>query len=88
MNGLKRYHSNYMNAYRATASSSHERRIAIVEQSLSAQITPQIVRIEALQDRIAHLKSKIQCIQERCGSKIIMAQILESLKDIQSEAWR
>jgi hypothetical protein len=55
--------------------------MVVVEETLMSHITPQIARIDALQDRIDHLKSEIQCIRERCGSKIILAQILESLKD-------
>lgn len=86
MNGLKPYYRKNMNTSRATAS-SHDRRSVIVEKSLWSQITPEIARIEALQDRIAHLKSEIQCMQARSGSKIIVAQILESLKDMQGEAW-
>lgn len=87
MNGLERYHRYHMYACRGT-DSSHDRQIFIVEEPLRSQIIPEIARIEALQDRIAHLKSEIQCIQARSGSKIIMAQILESLKDMQGEACR
>jgi TolA-binding protein len=87
MNGLKRDHRNCLNVCRLTAS-SHTRHIAVVEESLRSQITPQIARIDALQDRIANLKSEIHCMQERCGSKNFMAQILESLKDMQGEAHR
>lgn len=85
MNGLKPYHRKKMKARRAAAA-SHDRRNVIVEKSLWSQITPEIARIEALQDRIAHLKSEIECFQARSGSKIIMAQILESLKDMQGRA--
>lgn len=85
MNELKpNYHKN-MNACRAAAS-SHDRRTVVVEKSLWSQITPEIARIEALQDRIAQLKSEIECFQARSGSKIVVAQILESLKDMQGEA--
>lgn len=87
MNGLRRYHRNNMNACRFTAS-PHDRDIAFIEESLRSQVTPQIARIDVLQDRIANLKSEIQCIQKRYGSKVIMAQILESLKNLQGEAWR
>jgi hypothetical protein len=87
MNGLKRYHRNHMYASWGTVS-SHNRRTLIVEASLRSQIIPEIAKIEALQDRIARLKSEIQCIQARSGSKTIMAQILESLKDMQDEACR
>ena len=86
MNGLKPYHRKNMKAQRTTASPC-DRRNVIVEKSNWSQIVPEIARIEALQDRIAHLKSEIHCMQERSDSKIIMAQILESLKDMQGEAW-
>jgi transposase len=84
MNGLEPYHRDPLCACCGTAT-SHDRRILIVEESLGSQIEPEIARIEALQDRIAHLKSEIRSIQARSGKKIIMAQILDSLKDMQGE---
>jgi hypothetical protein len=84
MNGLERYRRNHMYACCGTESSC-DRHIFIAEEFLRSQIIPEIARIEALQDRIAHLKSEIRCIQARSGSKIIMAQILDRLKDMQGE---
>lgn len=85
MNGLERHHRNHMHACRGTESSIGKH-IFLVEGSLRSQIIPEIARIEALQDRIAHLKSEIKCMQEQWGSKNFMAQILESLKDMQNGA--
>jgi uncharacterized small protein (DUF1192 family) len=75
-----------MNACRFTAS-SHDSCFAVAQESLRVHITPQIARIDELQERIALLKFEIQNMQERCDSKNFMAQILESLKDMQGETW-
>jgi hypothetical protein len=85
MNGLKHYQRHHINGCWDTVT-SRDRRIATIEESLRSHITPEIAMIDALRGRIAHLKSEFQCIQDRCGSKIIMAQILESLKDLQGRA--
>ena len=82
---LKRYQRHYINGC-WTATSSDVRRMALIDQSLRSYITPEIAMIDELQDRIAHLKSEFQCIQKRCGSKIVISQILESLKDMQGRA--
>jgi hypothetical protein len=87
MNGLKRCHRNHMYAGWGTVC-SHNRRIYTVNKTLRSQIKPEIARIEKLQDRIARLKLEIQCIRARSGPKLIMAQILKSLKDMQDEACR
>jgi hypothetical protein len=80
MNRLKHDQHNPMNGCWSTTASP-DLGMVVVEETLTSHITPQIARIDVLQDRIDQLKSEIQCIQERCGSKIILAQILESLKD-------
>ncbi len=85
MAGLKRYQRHHINGC-WTAASSDDRRMALIDQSLRSHITPEIAMIDELQDRIAHLKLEFQCIQKRCGSKIFIAQILESLKEMQGPA--
>lgn len=85
MVGLNGYDRNTMMVCNASGV-SWNKRIAIIERSLIAQCTPEIARINDLQNQISRLKSKFERMRSRSGPGRIAARILDDLKCMQADA--
>lgn len=84
MIGLNRYNRNAMMVCKASGVSCNER-IAMIKPSLIVQYTPEIARINDLQNQISRLKSEFERMRAHSHAGRLAAEILDGLKCMQAD---
>jgi hypothetical protein len=87
MIGLNGYNRNTMMVCKASGV-SWNKRFTTIEQSLIAQYTPEIARINDLQNQISRLKSEFERMRSCSGVGCLASEILGDLKCMQAEVDR